>query len=135
MARHRHLVRAVVIRPLEFRYALQSLDALHHVVPEAPAELARLGAFVPESGSMPVAGEPRRGHAPPQLRPDPGWPIRQLFSEAVVEAELDRLAAEQREDGGRGVDWNSWSPAGEFEWGGWATVLALKILRANCPLS
>jgi hypothetical protein len=29
------------------------------------------------------------------------------------------------------VDWNSYSPAGTFEWGGWATVRAVEILRAN----
>jgi hypothetical protein len=117
---------------LEFRFALQFLDAVHDVAPEAPAELARLGAFIPESGSMPVAGG-AEGEAmhPLDFAPDPGRPIRQFFPEDAVEADLDRLAAEQREDGGWGVDWGSWSPAGEFEWSGWSTVRALKILRAN----
>jgi hypothetical protein len=29
------------------------------------------------------------------------------------------------------VDGISWSTAGAFAWGGWATVRAVKILRAN----
>ncbi len=117
---------------LEFRYALQFLDAVHDVVPEAPAELARLGRFIPESGSMPVAGgADDEAMNPMDFAPAPGRPLRQLFPAALVEAELDRLAAQQRDDGGWAVDWNSWSAAGAFEWGGWATVRALKILRAN----
>lgn len=117
---------------LEFRYALQFLDAVHDVEPAAHAELARLGAFIPESGIMPVAGG-ADGEAmhPLDFAPEPDRPIRKLFPDAAIEAELDRLAAEQQDDGGWGVDWNAWSPAGAFEWGGWATVRALKILRAN----
>ncbi len=41
----------------------------------------------------------------------PGRPIRQLLPAAVVEAELDRLAAQQRDDGAWAVDWNSQPPA------------------------
>jgi hypothetical protein len=120
---------------LEFRYALQLLDTVHDLVPGADAELKRLGAFVPASGSMAVAGGVE-GEAmnPLDFAPVPGRPVRELFSEAAIKAELARLAAEQRDDGGWAVDWGSFSTAGEFEWHGWATVRACKILAANGQL-
>ena len=117
---------------LEFRYSLQFLDAVHDVDPDAGAELRRLGAFIPESGSMHVVGgAENEAMRPLDFAPHPDRPIRQFFPAAVIDAELDRLAAEQRDDGGWAVDWNSYSPAGTFEWGGWATVRAVEILRAN----
>lgn len=117
---------------LEFRFALQFLDAVHDLVPGADAELRRLGGFLPASGSMPVEG----GGADEAMHlldfaPEPHRPIRQLFPATAIEAELDRLVAAQRADGGWTVDWGSFSAAGAFEWRGWATVRALKILRAN----
>jgi hypothetical protein len=68
---------------------------------------------------------------PLDFAPEPGRPIRQFFPEAAIEAELDRLVAEQRDDSGWTVDWGSFSAAAAFEWRGWATVRACKILRAN----
>lgn len=117
---------------LEFRFALQFLDTVHDLVPGAEAELRRLGAFIPASGLMAVEGgvEDEAMH-PLDFAPEPGRPIRKLFSDAAIEAELDRLVTDQRDDGGWTVDWGSFSAAGTFEWRGWATVRALKILRAN----
>jgi hypothetical protein len=117
---------------LEFRFAMQFLDAVHDLVSGADAELRRLGAFLPASGSMAVQGgiEGEAMH-PLDISPEPGRPVRRLFPEAAIEAELDRLAAEQREDGGWVVDWGSFSAASTFEWRGWATVRALNILRTN----
>lgn len=117
---------------LEFRFALQLLDTVHDLVPGADAELQRLGGFIPASGSMAVEGGiGDEAMHPLDFAPEPGRPIRELFSGAAIEAELDRLVAEQRDDGGWTVDWGSFSAAGTFEWRGWATVRALKILRAN----
>ncbi|WP_216211249.1 hypothetical protein [Amycolatopsis aidingensis] len=117
---------------LEFRFALQFLDAVHELLPEADAELRRLGGFLPASGSMPVAGgiEHEAMH-PLDFAPEPGRPLRRFFPEAVVEAELDRLAAGQHADGGWDVDWGSFSAASALEWRGWATVRAVRILRTN----
>jgi len=117
---------------LEFRYALQLLDAVHDGEPGAGAQLLRLAAYLPASGSMPVAGGAAdEALHPLDFAPDPGRPIRRLFPQTAIDAELDRLAAQQRDDGGWTVDWNAHSPVGAFEWGGWATVRALKILQAN----
>ncbi len=117
---------------LEFRFVLQLLDTVHDLVPGADAELQRLGGFIPASGFMTVEGglEDEAMH-PLDFAPEPGRPVRKLFPDAAIDAELDRLMAHQRDDGGWTVDWGSFSTAAAFEWRGWATVRALKILRAN----
>jgi hypothetical protein len=117
---------------IAFQYVLGLLDALHDRRPDAPAELARMGAFLPESGAMHVAG----GIEDEQIRPLdfsplPGRPLRELFSSEVIERDLDRLAAEQLEDGGWEVDFRSYSAAAALEWRGYATVRALMVLEAN----
>jgi hypothetical protein len=112
---------------IEFRYVLQLLDAL-----DARDELERLGAHLPPDGTMPVTGG-KTGEAmrPLDFSPEPGHPIRDLLDPQTIESDLDRLEAEQHDDGGWDVDWTHWSPAGGLEWRGWATVRAVRILRAN----
>ena len=117
---------------LELRFALQFLDAVQGSVPGVDAELRRLGKFIPASGSMAVEGGAEDEVMNPlDFAPEPGRPVRELFPDAAIESELDRLVAGQRDDGGWTVDWGSFSAAGAFEWRGWATVRALKILRSN----
>lgn len=112
---------------IAFRYVLQLLDAL-----EARDELTRLGAHLPADGTLPVAGgKPNEAMRPLDFAPEPGRPIRELFDSRAIEADLDRIAADQHDDGGWDVDWAHWSPAGGLEWRGWATVRAVRILRAN----
>ena len=112
---------------IAFRYVLALLDAL-----DARDELARLGAWVPADGVMPVAGgTPDEAMRPLDFAPEPGRPMRELLDPGVIERDLDRLEAEQHEDGGWDVDWTHWSPAGALDWRGWATVRAVRILRAN----
>jgi hypothetical protein len=57
--------------------------------------------------------------------------ILERLDEAAVAANLERLAAEEDEDGGRSVDFQSYSPAAALEWRGYATVRALSVLRDN----
>jgi hypothetical protein len=112
---------------IELRYVLQLLDAL-----DAHDELARLWAHVPESGTLPVTGgRPDEAMRPLDFSPEPDRPLRGLLDPRTIEADLDRLEAEQHDDGGWDVDWTHWSPAGGLEWRGWATVRAVRILRAN----
>jgi hypothetical protein len=113
--------------PIAFRFCLQLLDAL-----EAEDELRRLGKFLPASGTIPVPS-PTPGEAmrPLDFSPWPDRPLRALFDPAVIEADLDRLAADQDPDGGWRVDFTAYSPAAELEWRGVATVEAVRILRAN----
>jgi hypothetical protein len=112
---------------IEFRFVLQLLDAL-----EARSELERLAAHLPDDGIVAVTGgSPDEAMRPLDFSPEPGRPMRDLLNPHTIEAELDRLEAAQHDDGGWDVDWTHWSPAGELEWRGWATVRAVRILRAN----
>jgi hypothetical protein len=112
---------------IEFRYVLQLLDAI-----DARDELDRLGAHIPADGTMAVTGgKPDEAMRPLDFSPVPGRPLRALLDPGAIESDLDRLEADQHDDGGWDVDWAHWSPAGTLEWRGWATVRALRILRAN----
>ena len=112
---------------IEFRYVLQLLDAL-----DAGDELQRLGAYLPADATMPVAGgKPDEAMRPLDFSPEPGRPLRDLIDPQAIELDLDRLEGERHDDGGWDVDWRHWSPAGGLEWRGWATVRAVRILRAN----
>jgi hypothetical protein len=117
---------------LELMFALQFLDAVHDTEPDAPAQLARLGAWLPGSGALHVGG----GQDDEFVRaldfaPMPDRPIRALFSAEVVAEELDRLANGQEPDGGWRVDFTSYSPAAELEWRGYMTTRAVTILTRN----
>jgi hypothetical protein len=116
--------------PYTLRYALDFLDA----APDrdrAEAALDRLGARIPPDGLMRVAagteGEVLR---PLEVVRHPGHAARRLYDDAVVEAELDLLAAGQQDDGGWTFSWSAWNPAAELEWRGVVTLDALHTLRA-----
>jgi hypothetical protein len=108
-------------------FSIRFLDALGD-----EGRLARLGARIPADGIVRVQG----GLAdevvrPLDFAPFPDTPARAMFSPAVIEAELERLAGEQHEDGGWAVDFTSYSPAAALEWRGHVTVKNVAILRAN----
>ena len=114
-------------------FAIRFLDALHDSQPaRAAAALARLRAFVPADGTVSVTGgtEDEALH-PLDIAPFPWRPARALFSDEVIAADLERLAALQQEDGGWVVDYLMISPAGSLDWRGHATVRALDILQRN----
>jgi hypothetical protein len=117
---------------MELAFALQLLDLVHDSQPGAPGLIARLGEHIPADGLVHVAGgledEMMR---PLDFAPDPGGPVRALFSPEVVEAELDRLASQQLEDGGWPVGFASYSPAAPLDWRGHMTVRSLSLLRRN----
>jgi hypothetical protein len=117
---------------IEFMYVLQLVDTLCDKNAAAARELDRLATFIPASGSMPVRGGLEDEKLTPlDFAPLPDRPVRKLFEPEPVARDLDRLEAEQHDDGGWDVDFRSYSPAGALEWRGYATVRALKILRAN----
>jgi hypothetical protein len=70
-------------------------------------------------------------HRPLDFAPYPDSVARPLFGEAVISADLDRLAAGQLADGGWMFNWLAWSPAAAADWRGYLTVEALHVLRAN----
>ncbi len=120
---------------MELAFAVQFLDAAGRTgaaSDDAAALLDRLRPLVPADGLLHVAGGAEGEFMRPlDFAPLPGGPARELFTPAVVEAELDRLAAGQQADGGWTVDFDSWSPAAALEWRGHRTVNALVLLRAN----
>jgi hypothetical protein len=121
---------------IEFMFMLQFLDAVHETRPEAASQLERLRGFLPESGALSVAGgiEGETLH-PLDVSPLPDRPLRALFADDLIERDLDRLAAEQRDDGGWDFDFARWTPAAELDWRGYVTVRALTILRAHGRLA
>ncbi|MHA6622543.1 hypothetical protein [Pseudonocardia sp. DLS-67] len=117
-------------------FAVQFLDALSGTRPDAADRLDRLRRFIPDDGVVPVTGgAPGEAIRPLAFSPLPGRPSRRLFRPEVIDAELDRVEGEQRDDGGWTVDFASYSPAAELEWRGYATVGSISILRANGRLS
>jgi hypothetical protein len=102
---------------------------------EAAEAVELLRGHVPADGLLHVAGGAQDEFMRPlDFAPFPGGPARGLFSPAVVEAELDRLAAAQLPDGGWPVEFASYSAAATLEWRGHRTVQALVLLRANGAL-
>jgi hypothetical protein len=117
-------------------FVVQFLDALSGTRPEAADLLDPLSRFFPDDGVVPVAGgSPGEVLRPLDFSPLPDRPSRKLFRPEIIEAELDRLEAEQHDDGGWAVDFASYSPAAELEWRGYATVGSISTLRANGRLT
>jgi hypothetical protein len=113
-------------------FATQFLDAASARAPEAAELVDAVRPHVPADGLLHVAGGAEDEYMRPlDFAPFPGGPARSLFSDAVVDAELERLANGQQPDGGWAVDFASYSPAAALEWRGARTVGALVVLRAN----
>ncbi|MFG1922364.1 hypothetical protein [Cryptosporangium sp. NPDC048952] len=112
-------------------FALQFLDAASDTSPEALSLLDHLAQFVPADGALPVAGTDGETLHLLIYAPDPDRPVRKLLDPAAVSADLDRLEAGQRADGGWTVDYPSYSEAAALEWRGSATVNAVATLRRN----
>ncbi|MEV6149849.1 hypothetical protein AB0L53_05860 [Nonomuraea sp. NPDC052129] len=113
-------------------FALRFLDAVHDTHPEAAGLLERLGAYLPAGGLVRVEGGTEHEMLRPlDFAPLPDRPVRALFAPEVIEADLDRLAGMQKDDGGWTVDYAQISPAGVLDWRGYTTVGALGILLRN----
>jgi hypothetical protein len=117
---------------IELKFVLALLDELADDRPDAVTHLERLGRVIPPDGLLHVGGgledEMMR---PLDFAPLPDRPVRALFDDDVVAAELDRLAAQQESDGGWRPDFDSASPAAALEWRGYQTVWAISVLRGN----
>ena len=116
--------------PYTVRYGADFLDA----VPDrarADELLDQLAARIPADGLLRVdAGTEGEVIRPLEVAPWPEHAARRRFDAAVIERELDRLAAEQQPDGGWTFSWGAWNPAVAWEWRGAVTVAALRTLSA-----
>jgi hypothetical protein len=121
---------------LELFYSLEFLDAVADTEPAAGALIERLAATIPPSGTRHVdGGLEDEVIRPLDFSPRPGREIRRHLAPEVIEADLTRLAGEQRPDGGWEVDFRPYSPAAALDWRGYATVRSLGILQANGRLA
>ena len=99
----------------------------------ARREAARLEGLVRDQdlvGTQPEGYSPGEIHHATDFAKRPDSLARGWFSDAEVEAGLDKLAARQRDDGGWDITWAVWTPAIAIEWSGLMTISALKMLRS-----
>jgi hypothetical protein len=69
-------------------------------------------------------------HTPLQFARSPEHPLRQFFTDAIIEGFLDRLIAEQQDDGGWPIDWPAPGTTATNEWRAIRTLEALQTLSA-----
>ncbi|MEU1883106.1 hypothetical protein ABZ470_37875 [Streptosporangium sp. NPDC020072] len=132
------VIGAIEERPTAYvlLFAVLFLDAVHDTHPEAAGLLRRLGEHVPADGVVAVEGGTENEVLRPlDFAPLPGRPARALFTPEVIAADLERLAGEQRDDGGWTVEYARISPAGVLDWRGHATVHAVELLHRNGTLA
>ena len=72
-------------------------------------------------------------HRPYDYAPTPDSLARRWFTDAEMETALDRLEAEQQDDGGWPIHFLPWAPGITLEWRPVATIQALKVLRGVRP--
>ena len=97
----------------------------------AKAELERAARRI--SAANIVSYDPNAAgyvQTPLNWAPTPDRYLRRLFSDEVIQAQLQALAAKQQPDGGWPINWTPVSMAVEYEWRGMRTVAALHTLKA-----
>lgn len=116
--------------PYTFRYAVHFLDA----VPDrerADAEVAALAERMPQDGILRVeAGGEGETLSAIEVALHPAHAGARLFPRALIDRQLDALAADQHDDGGWDFTWPKWNAAAALEWRGVVTLQALTTLRA-----
>ncbi|MFJ3769725.1 hypothetical protein ACIPQJ_31760 [Streptomyces sp. NPDC090082] len=128
--------------PYEVQAAVAFLDSAPDR-PRAEAAADRLGRLVREQGlavldpdrpeDQPLADgyAPGEYHYPHDYARVPDSLAGRWFTEEEMARSLDRLQADQREDGGWPVRWRAWAPGSDLEWRPIVTVEALRTLRAH----
>jgi hypothetical protein len=116
--------------PYQVRFLLPFLE---HVPDRERAQAAfeRIGPKLFEQGLVTLAPyAPGEVHLPLDYAPRPDSMARSLFSDEVIERNLDALSAAQDGEGAWNFNWAAWNPATTLEWRGFLTIAALKTLRA-----
>ncbi|TCC11453.1 hypothetical protein [Kribbella soli] len=91
----------------------------------------RVREWLPKLGHYRAdAADPTYGVTPLQFAPTPDSFWRPLFTDAQLDAHLDRLIEDQQGDGGWAITWEPPGPAATLEYRGIVTVGALRTLKA-----
>ncbi|ADB35780.1 hypothetical protein Kfla_6789 [Kribbella flavida DSM 17836] len=107
------------------------LETLHFLEHQPDVDLDQIRDWLPKvSFYRADAADPSYGVTPLHFAPAPDSVWRQLFSDAQIEAHLDRLVADQQSDGGWAITWEPPSAAATLEYRGIVTVDALRTLQA-----
>jgi hypothetical protein len=106
----------------------EALEFLEHT---GDADFDRIRDWLPKLAHYRAdAADPSYGVTPLQFAPTPDSFWRPLFTDAQLEAHLDRLVADQQDDGGWALTWEPPGPAATLEYRGIVTVGALRTLKA-----
>jgi hypothetical protein len=109
------------------------LTFLEHV-PDRHRAGEHAAALAPNLASIPLVkldpDAPGYGLSPLDLAPQPTSRWRALFTDAQIEAHLDRLLRDQQADGGWPLTWEPPSEAAVAEWRGIVTLQALRTLTS-----
>jgi hypothetical protein len=106
----------------------EALEFLEH---SGDVDLDRIRDWLPKLANYRAdAADPSYGVTPLNFAPTPDSFWKQLFTDAQVEAHLDRLIADQQDDGGWALTWQPPGPAATLEYRGIVTVGALRTLKA-----
>ncbi len=117
-------------------YWLKHACAFLDAVPDearAVSALESLRARLKGADAIGLPDQGAEGEAlrPLDLSPHPGSRSRLLVPDALIEEHLDRVEAEQQEDGGWMFDWLAWAPEQITAWRGVVTIRALQWLRSH----
>jgi hypothetical protein len=106
----------------------EALEFLEH---SGDVDLDRIRDWLPKLANYRAdAADPSYGVTPLNFAPTPDSFWRQLFTDGQIEGHLDRLIADQQDDGGWAITWEPPGPAATLEYRGIVTVGALRTLKA-----
>lgn len=117
----------------EFHELMPVLAFLEHVPERARAQKAMASVLERIAAPGAVEFDPAAGgyvHMPLEWAPTPRSPCRKLFTDTQIAAHLAALAAQQQDDGGWPISWDTVGPGVTLEWRGIRTVGALATLTA-----
>lgn len=117
----------------EYHDVMPALEFLAHAYdrPRSERQIARIAERIGQPGAVEFDAN-AKGYVkkPLDWAPAPDAPLRKLFTDDVLRTHLAALAAQQQDDGGWPISWESTGPGATLEWRGMATIGALKTLRA-----
>ncbi|MGZ0150191.1 hypothetical protein ACXJJ3_24230 [Kribbella sp. WER1] len=106
-------------------------EVLQFLAPRPDVDLDRVREWLPKLAHYRAeADDPSYGVTPLQFATTPDSVWRPLFTDAQLDAHLDRLIADQQPDGGWAITWEPPGPAATLEYRGIVTVGALRTLKA-----